>query len=186
MTIKGTSVKSTYNFVNKTHSAQEQLWLDSLPETSRELMTSAVMSTQWYPIIDGMITPVQKIADLFYDGDENRTAYEVGKFSAIEGLKGVYKIFVKMASPIFVLKRSPRIFNTYYSDVNFEILESDSNKAVFLVKGFKKVHESIFSRIDGWIEETLRIIGAKPIEVSHKTDYLENEEIVGTIIALWE
>ena len=186
MTIKGTSVKSTYNFVKKIHPEQEQLWLDSLTPESKSLMGSPVMSTDWYSIMDGMIVPVQKIADLFYGGDVNKAAFEIGKYSAIEGLKGVYKIFIRMASPIFVLKRSPKIFNTYYSGVKFDIIETESNRAVFLVEGFKKNHESIFSRIDGWIEETLRIIGSEPLEVSHKTEYLENEKIIGTIIATWK
>lgn len=186
MQIKGTSVKSTHNFVKKRHADKEQLWIDSLPEASQELMLYPVMATQWYPIMDGMIIPVQKIAELFYNNNENKAAYEIGKYSAEEGLNGVYKIFVKMASPSFVLKRSPKIFNTYYTDVKFEITDSNSKMAKFKVTGFQEEHTQIFTRIDGWIEETLRIIGSKPIEVSHKVEKTDSNNVIGRILALWD
>ncbi|MBN2893058.1 MAG: hypothetical protein JXL97_14410 [Bacteroidales bacterium] len=186
MEIKGTSVKSTHNFVKKVYPNQEQLWIDSLPQSSKMLVSNPVMATQWYPIMDGMIILVEKIAELFFEGDVEKAAFEIGKFSAIEGLNGVYKIFVKMASPIFVLKRSPKIFNTYYSEVNFEIVEAETKKAVFKITGFKPEHVQIFSRIAGWIEETLRIIGSKPISVKHSFEQEDVDFIIGKVLAEWE
>ncbi len=186
MQIKGTSVISTHSFVKKKFPQQESSWIASLPEESKKLYTEPVMATNWYPVEEGMLIPVQKIADYFYEGNLQRASYEIGVFSAFQGLNGVYKIFVKMASPSFVLNRSPKIFNTYYSDVNFEITESEKQKAVFKITGFDKKCESILWRVEGWIEETLRIIGSKPIEVSHKVQELDNNKIIGIVNALWQ
>lgn len=186
MKIKGTSIKSTKNFVEKFHPNQYNQWIDSLPPESHKLFTGTVLATEWYPIMDGMIIPVRKIAELFYNSDEAKAAFDVGKHSAESSLTGVYKIFVKISSPLFLLKRSQNIFSTYYTNSKFEIIDSTKNTAQFRISGFKKEYTQIFDRIEGWIEVALHLVGATPVKLSHDYKEIGNNDIICQLNAEWK
>ena len=56
--------------------------------------------------------------------DEKEAGLELGRYSAEISLKGIYKIFLKISSPNFVLARASNVFNTYYNPGIVEIIEN--------------------------------------------------------------
>lgn len=186
MKIKGTSVLSTLNFVKTKFPAETHKWLESLPEISKKIFTMPIYAGQWFPFIEGMIMPTQKIGEILYGGDTKKAAYETGKFSAEQGLKGVYKIFVKVASTGFVIKKTSQIFNTYYEGASIEIIDQTDKKVTFKVKGIDIQGRLFFERLSGWMEKTIEIVNNKPIAVSYKEEEKENNLIDAYIEAKWE
>lgn len=186
MEIKGTSVKSTKDFVQKFYADHYDEWINSLPSESQKIFSDTILATEWYPIMEGMIIPVRKIAKLFYNGDEEKAAFEVGKYSAETSLTGVYKVFVKISSPIFVLKRSQKIFSTYYKGSTFEIVDYTENTAHFRISGFKKEYAQIFDRIEGWMEGALIILNRKLVNIGHNYKEIANNYVICQLDVEWE
>lgn len=180
MKIKGTSVLGTLHFVSKTFPEQTSEWIDSLPAESKKIFSNPVISGQWFSFSAGMIVPMEKIGEMFYSGNSKKAASEMGKFSAEEGLKGIYKIFVKIASTGFVLRKTSQIFGTYYDGASIEVVEQTANGAVFKVSGIEKQGRIFFDRVSGWMEKTIEIVNNKPINVS----YIESEHSDGTLSAV--
>jgi len=184
MFVKGTSAVSTFDFVKSQYSDQLDEWISSLPDESKEIFTDTILATNWYPMQAGLIVPTKHVAKLFYSGDAEKASFEIGQFSAKKGLSGVYSLFVKIAKPSFVLKRSPQIFSTYYKNSSFEIIEDGSNFANFKITGFKKQDELIIKRIEGWIEKVLEIVGEKKYSVISEVED-HDDKIIAYIDAEW-
>lgn len=169
MEVKGTSLKSTNDFVKSYFPHRYSEWLNSLPLESKSLFSDIILITKWYPPQEGLVIPTKTVAKLFYDNNESLASFEIGKFSAKTGLTGIYNIFIKIASPNFILKRASSMFTTYYSNTNFKIIESDNNMANMHISGFKAEEILIFDRTEGWMKQLGEIINIK-FNISKKVE----------------
>lgn len=168
MEIKGTAVKSTRGYIAQHFSTRYQEWLDLLPTESKEYYQEVILSGNMYPIVEALLKPTEVAGDLFFDGDYAKAGYELGKSSAVEALSGIYKIFVKIASVDFVLKRVKSIFSTYYSSGRFDIVSNENNRIEFFVSGFSEGENLIFDRIAGWIDGVFSVISTNKYKVLHE------------------
>ena len=185
MQIKGSSINSTLNFIVTKFPERKSDWLSMLPEKSNDIFGVPVYTAKWYPFIEGMILPTKTAAMLFYGGDNEKASYEIGKFSAEEGLKGIYKLFVRVASTSFVLRKTTNIFNTYYDGAAITIIEKADSSVKFKVTGIKTDGKLIFNRIAGWMEKTIEIVNNKPINVTFTEEEKEDSFVDAIITAVW-
>lgn len=156
MEIKGTAVKTTPEFVKARFKDKYYEWIESLPEKSRDIVGQPVFATMWYDIRDAVVIPTQKVGDLFFSSHQE-AALELGRFSSEAALSGVYKIFIKISSPQFVLSRAANVFATYYNPADIQIITSKANSAILEMKGFVRQEELIVYRIAGWLEKTIEL-----------------------------
>jgi hypothetical protein len=185
MNIKGTSVKNTVDFVKLKFPGRFDEWINILPPEIAKVMKNPIYATNWYPLHESVIKPMEGMAKVFYNGDRNKTAREVGVYSAEIALNGIYKVFVKIASPQFVLGRASQIAATYYDPSDFKLIENTSNKAVMQFSRFEKKDELIMHRIAGWMEKTLEITLKNPIKVDIK-QYPDMNMLKFAITAEWQ
>ena len=165
MEVKGTAVESIPLFVKEKFGERYEEWLNSLPPKSREIMTKPILAAIWYPLEEAFIIPTLKICELFYNGDL-RGAWEAGRFSADFALRGIYKVFVKIGSPGFIIDRASAIFSNYYRPSKMEVVERGKNRAVLHITEFGKPHIVVEYRIAGWIERALEISGCKDLKIT--------------------
>jgi len=185
MQIKGTALKTTEDFVKKNFLNGYTQWLNSLPKNIADFYNNGILIANWYPL-DAVILPTKKIAELFYNNDYQKAAFEVGYFSAIESLQGIYKIFVKIASIDFVIKRTTSIFSTFYDKGILEVFDSTPEKVILKSTGFKKDELEIFDRITGWIKGIFDTISTKNFQVSYTIEEKTNNLIEVTILCKWK
>ena len=165
MEIKGTALAAIRDFVKSNHIDRYEEWLDSLPDTAKEFYSGVIDATKWYPLQEGGVIPTMKIGELFFDGDMEKCAWVAGRFSAEKALTGIYKIFVKAASPGYLIERASRIFTTYYQPCEMEVTEKGTGHAYMVIRKMEMSHEVIEYRIAGWVQKALEISGAKDVEV---------------------
>jgi hypothetical protein len=165
MEIKGTAVKSISDFVKEKFYNYYDDWLNSLPEESKKIMSNPVLPNEWFPLIEAAIIPTNKLHPLIFT-DEFEGARQSGRYSAEIALMGIYKFFVKMATPNFVIGKASRIMSTYYRPSELEIVESSSKHAIMSLSHFPESHPCIEYRIAGWCERALEISGCKEVTVT--------------------
>lgn len=185
MEIKGTAVKTTPDFVKEKFSGRYIEWLESMPESSRRIFEQPIYATNWYNLIDSVIIPTQKVGDIFYNGDQVKAAHELGRYSAEIALKGIYKIFVRVSSPHFVLSRASSIFSAYYKPSDIKVVESKDKRCAIQLSQFHISEKLIMHRIAGWVEQTLEITlkSALRVDVNNEID----GEALKTIITIeWD
>jgi hypothetical protein len=185
MEIKGSAVKATPDFVKEKFGIRYTEWIKSLPEKSRTIIEQPIYATTWYSLMDSVIIPTQRAGDLFFGGNYVNAANEIGRYSADVALKGVYKIFVRVSSPHFVLSRASSIFATYYQPADIKVIESSEKKAVLQLSKFHPNDKLIMNRIAGWIEKTLEITLKSALKVDVE-NHIEGDNLTSRITVMWD
>jgi hypothetical protein len=164
MEIKGSAVKSIREYVEKLHTHKFNEWIESLPEESKEIFSNPIDATHWYPIDSAAIIPTQRIGTLIFNSTEDG-AWELGRYSADTALHGIYKVFVRVLNPTYLIQRAGRILSTFYHPSKIEVIEASSKSVILHITEMGAPHVIIEKRIGGWIEKALEITGCKDIEI---------------------
>lgn len=182
MEVKGTAVKSIKEYVETKYSANFNDWLNSLPESSQGIMKEAIFANNWYPMKDAAVEPTKALAEKFYSSDYKKAAKESGRFSAEMGLKGVYKIFVKVASPHYIMKRAGRVFTSYYSPTEISVVDSHDKGLTLHITKFPEPEEIIEYRIAGWCERALEFTNCKDVNAEITKALSKGDELTEIVI----
>lgn len=175
MEIKGTAVKTTPDYVKEKFPDRYTSWLNSLPEKSRMIFEEPIYATNWYDLIDSVIIPTQKVGEMFYDGNQIEAAHKLGRYSSEIALKGIYKIFVRVSSPHFVLSRASSIFSAYYKPSDIKVVESKDKRCAIRLAQFHVNEKLIMHRIAGWVEQTLEITLKTALTVDVHNEISDND-----------
>jgi hypothetical protein len=164
MEVKGTAVTTIPAFVKAKHGdAGYRKWLDSLQPATREAFSGTMLSSAWYPLREMLIEPTVSICGLFYGG-AMLGAVELGRFSAEQGLKGVYRLFVRIGSPEYIISKAGQILPTYYRPSAMTVPEHSHGRALVRITEFAEPHPVVEHRMAGWMEQALTICGVKRVQ----------------------
>jgi hypothetical protein len=175
--IKGTAVTAIRDHVKANYPEKYVEWLDSLPEGSRAIYLGVIDSSKWYPLDEGGVIPTRKTADLFYNGNYEKGAWDGGRYSAEKGLTGIYKIFVKASSPTYIIQRATRVFATYYQPCKMAVINKKENSVVLEISDMPECDVVIECRIAGWMEKALEISGAKDTVIKFEKSISRGDDI---------
>lgn len=184
MEVKGTAVKSIKDFVESKYKAQLNNWIQAMPESSQVIMGSAIFANNWYPMKAAAVEPTKAIAKLFYNNDIKKAALEAGRFSAEIGLKGVYKIFVRIASPNYLMERAGRVFTSFYSPTEISVVNNHDKGLTLHITKFPEPEEVIEYRIAGWCERALEFTNCKDVK-ANITKSLRSGDDLTEIVITW-
>ncbi len=164
MQIKGTAVKSIGDYVRKEFPSRYNEWLTSLPLSSFKVIKDGVNIAEWYPMREAAIIPTTRLGELFFQ-DAKKGAWECGRFSADVALTGVYKLYVKFATPGHIVERASRVFAAYYQPTELVTTNFKSKSVDVIIKKMAQPHPIVEYRICGWMERALEISGCKGIKI---------------------
>ena len=123
MEVKGTAIITVPLFIkDRFGEGGLNQWIGALTPEARQVYPASVLVSSWYPLKEFLIEPLHKMCDLFCAGDL-KGARESGRFSADYSLKGIYRIFVKLGSPEFMLRRAGTILPVYYTPSEMKVAE---------------------------------------------------------------
>lgn len=177
MYVKGTAVKSIQEYVQTRHSDKYTEWLRMLPEPSRNIMSKPIYVSDWYSIKDAALEPTIALGKLAFEGDSIKAAWETGRFSSESALNGVYKIFVKMATPQFIIGRSGKILPSYYDPSDIAVKETGPKHVILTISRLPSTHEVLEARISGWIQKALEVTGCKNVKIDPTKSMTKGDSI---------
>jgi hypothetical protein len=183
MEVKGTAVRSTPLFVRQRFNSRFDEWADSLSDRARTVMLARVSTSDWFDLQTAMIEPTQKICDLFFEGDK-AGALDVGRYSADYSLWGLYRLFIKIGSPSYLIKRATSVFSTYYRPCKMIVVEQTPLSALVRITEFEEPNELVELRIIGWMERALEISGSSKVEMKITKSLARGEDCT-EIVAQW-
>ncbi|MFK7951954.1 MAG: hypothetical protein AB8B73_03845 [Ekhidna sp.] len=163
MEVRGSIITSIDSFVKDTHPNEYEKWVSNLSDSTKELMKRPT-SSKWYPIEDGVLHPTKVMCDLFYK-DPKEGAWQSGRYSAKAGLTGIYKVFVLISTPAFLMKRASRILATFYTPTEVAVMDSTDHSMVVHFTVLPTSNLYLEYRIAGWMEQALEICGCKDLSL---------------------
>lgn len=182
MEVKGTAVKSIKEYVETKYRTQYQEWIQLLPESSQHIMNGGIFANNWYPMKDAAVEPTKALAKKFYNNDIPKAARESGRYSAEVGLKGVYKIFVRVASPNYIMQRAGRVFTSYYSPSDISVVNSHDKGLTLHITKFPQPEEVIEHRIAGWCERALEFTNCKNVKADITKSLAKGDSLTEIVI----
>jgi hypothetical protein len=165
MEAKGSAVISIKEFVKKKHPNQYEEWKANLEPATKEIFSNLISAGQWYPLEESVIKPTKKAGEAFFSKDLKKAAWEMGRFSAEMGLSGMYKVFVLIAKPTYIMGRASKVFSTYYQPIKLEIVSKSDKHVTLHMTNCAKPSDVLEWRIAGWCEKALEICGCKNLKV---------------------
>ena len=185
MEIKGTAVKITPEFMKLNHAEQFNQWLELLPPDSRKIITEPIYATQWYPLEESIIVPTKILGELCYNSPKEG-AMAVGIYSAEVALKGVYKIFLRVTSPHFILGRASSVFASYYNPSDVRVEKTTANSTEIIINKFTRQEALIVYRIAGWVARTVELTGR--VKDSVDVNIFDNADgsVTFKVVAKWK
>ncbi len=162
---KGTAVSSLAEFIKTRHGAENfGKWMDGLTPAAKAVYKAAIMPSDWYDLDAILAKPTELMCKMFYDGAVEG-AFECGKFSAEIALKGVYKLFVVLGSPKFIIGNASTILPTYYRPSTMETVKIEKNATIIRITSFPNLDTYIENRLAGWMYKALETSGGKEISM---------------------
>ena len=172
--IKGTAVLDTIRLVKeRVGDDGYRKVVGLLHEETKKVFESEVFSSSWYPL-DAFTNFLE--VEIRESAGGNAEVLIKGSEAVVERqLRGIYKVFVKLGSPEFVLKRIAAVHATYFNGVDIKVEMMGPGKATIRYTGYEKQHRIIGYAIIGFFRKALEISGAKNVEARFATPIEEGK-----------
>jgi hypothetical protein len=182
--IKGTALIDTIKGIKDRYGDQTyKNIVDQLKGETRALFErSLILPSSWYSL-DAFAQFLEMYLKVAVQGNEQ----ELIKRSEVlieRQLSGIYKWFVKLGSPEFVLNRISAVHRTYFQGVGIEVNLPSPGKAILKYTGFAKQHRLIGLIIIGFYRKALEISGAKEVKAEY-TSSIEDDKGYCELILSW-
>lgn len=168
MEVKGIALKTTRDYVKANFPKDYSNWFKELPDSSKEMYEGVIDMTKWYPIKEAYLIPISKITQLFFNGDGEKCGDTIGYYSADVALKGLYKVFLMIATPAFLMQKASKIISTYYQPTQVEAISISPKSACIKILQFDAMDQALEYRFGGWCKRALELSNCKG--VSYKID----------------
>ena len=185
MKVKGTIISSVQNFIKENFPNRYEEWVSNLEDESQGIYNNPVLASEWYSYQSGLIKPTELMASMFYNNDFAKSSWKVGRYSAEVGLKGIYKVFVLIATPQFIMKRGGKILASFYDPSVLKIGEERPKGVDIHITEFPDPHVIAENRIGGWMERALEICGVNNIEIKMTSSLTKGDDKTVYVIN-WE
>ena len=152
---------------------------------SKKIYTDTIDVTTWYDLKKAYTDPMEKIVELFYNKNAQFGGEEMGMYSAEVGLKGIYKVFLQVASPQYLMKRGTRAMETFYMPSEIEVSEKGDKMAIIKIKKFDGITKTLEYRIAGWCAKALDLCKCKS-RTYKITSHLSSGQDSTTLEFKWE
>lgn len=184
MEVKGIALIPIYEYVKVKHPERLKEWINSLPESSKAIYSAKILPTQWYPVKEGITIPLIKFCDMFFKGSL-RGSWETGRFSADYGLRGVYKIFLKLSNVHIFARRAEILWSSYYSNLRAKLTENNPGRIVFEIYEFPDIHEILEHSIGGFLERAGELYNLNNLSVNIDKSLAKGDDLLRYVIA-WD
>ena len=165
MEVKGEALISVPIFIIKKFGKSGfEKWLQTLTPYAKSIYESPIDKQKWYPLKKSLTVPTTEMCMLFFN-KSYRGAWECGRYSAEYGLKGIYKVLVKLSSPQILIRKAGPILLNYYRPSSLVVADSGPKNVIVHITEFPEMDKVIENRIGGWMERALEICGSKNVSV---------------------
>jgi len=158
--IKGTTLLDSIAAAKRREGEQRYAAILALlaPEL-REIFEGEIYDTCWYSL-DAFVAFLE--AGLQLAGEEAEVLTRRSEALFEQQLNSIYRVFIKLKDPEYVVRRIATIHRTYFSGTSIEVTTDDSH-AVIRYTGFQAQHRLLDYTLVGFYRKALDLCGAKDI-----------------------
>jgi predicted hydrocarbon binding protein len=162
--VKGSAIIPGFNYIEK-HYGKEGLdkIIARMGPEDGEPLKKKLLAGKWYPF-KSFIGLLRASDDVFGKGN-NSFIMELASLSAKEGLSTFYKFFVKIGNPKATIKRTKKIWQSYFNFGQFDVVKIEDNNAVFRISGMPEPRREFCMAMAGWTKGAMELASGANAEV---------------------
>jgi len=136
----------------------------SLPTATASLITRPRLAQEWIALAD--IDPLYTMSlHGLFDGDMHQL-YELGRLQLRADMSGIYRVFLRVASPAFVADRAAAIYGVYGQHCgSLRVVGRTDHSLDFLVGERPFPSPPLFEYLRGTVAGALELTGVKDLAV---------------------
>jgi len=180
--IKGSAIKDTINQILR-RAGEDALKkiVEQLDDQAKAVFQGEIYASSWYPL-DVFTRFLELEIKVLAGGNEEMVTR--GSEAVIERqLRGIYKAFVRLGSPEFIIKRIAAVHVTYFEGAPIEVEWPAPRSAVVRYRGFQKQHRIMGFAIIGFYRKALEISGAKNVAIQFTVPIEQGREFAELTIS---
>jgi len=135
----------------------------AMSPVAREIIEKPVVSGAWESE-DAYIEFLAKADETLGCGDY-QLDWECGRFLAKESIPTIYKIFIKLGDPAFVIERADRFWHQVHNTGRMETTRTGKNSVIGKLIGKESPHKAFCMSLMGYFQGTLELCGANNIKI---------------------
>lgn len=181
--IKGATILGSLDRVREHHGEEGiNKIIDQLHDEDKAIFKSVILASQWYPLT-AFTHFLEADVKLFYGGDPKGLITSTEEVVERQ-LRGIYKIFVRIGSPEFVIKGMSAVHKSYFKGVE---LKSDVSTGRYVGRyiGYEQAHGIIQYSILGFFRKAMTISGAKNVRAEVITPLSQGKGYL-EIVVVWD
>ena len=162
---KGTIFLNARAFVTRRFGAEAwSALVSSLPSHAREALAE-IVAMGWYDA--GLQPAVYSAMQARLGRGEPTVLRELARFAADEDLHGIYRMFLRFASPGYVLEKGMAYWSRFQSTGEWSVDRASSTRAMAVLRGFSTADAAVCHYLAAYMTRMMELAGARDVRVEH-------------------
>jgi hypothetical protein len=156
--VKGSAVTSRIRWVREKHGEAGLRRLKAaLPPTERTQIEGRILPHEWVPF--DLFVAVNVTADELFGTGDLALCEEMARYGAEVNLPTLYRIFYKLGTPEFILRKAARLWDVHYTSGRLTPEELDGGGVRLLLEDFATPHAAHCRSVLGWAARSAELSG---------------------------
>lgn len=163
---KGLSLQCALKFIRE-HYGEENLnkIIGYMNLEEREVFQNEtkIKAMKWYP--HNLLKHLLEISDKTLGQGDYSLCEKVGAFEAEETFNGIFRVFLAVGNPHFLIRQGPLAWKTLNSSSDFELVELQNNHTIARIHNFDEPHKAHCHQLAGYFKRLLEMSGGENVQV---------------------
>lgn len=157
--MKGSAITSRLRYVRE-HADEDVLReiKNGLSPENRDILEKGVLPHAWVPY--SLYVELNVEADRVLGRGDLELCREMGRYGARVNLPTLYRIFLRMGSVPFMLRKAAKLWNVHYDSGSIDVEVLPGESARLTISDFDEPHRAHCLSVLGWAEGAAAITGA--------------------------
>lgn len=160
--VKGSAITARIRYVTEIWGDEgwERLRASLSPE-SQDALRRGVLPHTWVPF--EVFVELCVKADAMYGAGDLGLCRDMAVYSADVNLTTLYRIFLKLGTPRFLLSKAPQLWSVHYSAGHLTLTEVPHG-GILSIHDFDTPHQAHCLSVLGWAHRSVELSGGKEVE----------------------
>jgi len=160
--VKASTVLTRFDYLSKVYGPRaKERFLAELSESSRKQITGLVLPQAWVPF--ELYVEVNETIDRLFGKGDLALCVEVSKYAAEANLPTLYKVFYRLSSVAFIMKKAASLWNVHYDSGTLVVKDVDRSHALLTIRGFEPPHKTLCFGFRGWAARAIELSGGRHV-----------------------
>jgi len=162
--MRGMALGAAVKYIKQTYGEEGfKKVVEAMEAGDREVMAGNLNPVNLYPI--KAYTSFLDTADKLLGKGDYELCRQVGIFEAGETFSGLYKVFLEIGNPHFVIKKAGLAWRTLHDAGDLEIEQTGDKFVRGKITNFPDAHKAFCADLLGYFAKVLEMSGAKNLRV---------------------